>query len=136
MKSPTRTNYFDIAEHFSTTVETTAGDVVVYDPAEQASRLCDAYADTKVLGIVSGAAGLILGFDDSNLPVALCGRVPCKVDADVAPIAVGDLLTTSARSGHAQKALDPGACQGAIIGKALEALAEGQGEILVFVMPR
>src|SRR5262249_26227798 len=30
----------------------------------------------------------------------------CKVDADIAPIKVGDLLTTSATKGHAQKVVD------------------------------
>ncbi|HJS85703.1 MAG TPA: hypothetical protein VJ779_09595, partial [Acetobacteraceae bacterium] len=66
-------------------------------------------------------------------PVALCGRVPCKVDADIAPIAPGDLLTTSPTRGHAQKAADPSQAVGAIIGKALEARDSGRGEILVFV---
>ena len=58
----------------------------------------------------------------------------CKVDADVAPIAVGDLLTTSPTKGHAQKVLDLEKATGAIIGKALKSLEKGKGKIPVLVM--
>ena len=57
----------------------------------------------------------------------------CKVDADVAPIKVGDLLTTSPTKGHAQKVLDPSKAIGAIIGKALGSLKKGKGKIPVLV---
>jgi hypothetical protein len=58
----------------------------------------------------------------------------CKVDADLAAIAPGDLLTTSPTKGHAQKVLQPGQALGAIIGKALAALDAGKGKIPVLVM--
>jgi hypothetical protein len=57
----------------------------------------------------------------------------CKVDAEIAPIEIGDLLTTSPTRGHAQKVLDSDAARGAIIGKALAPLAEGRGKIPVLV---
>jgi hypothetical protein len=57
----------------------------------------------------------------------------CKVDADVAPIEVGDLLTTSATPGHAQKSLDPAAAVGAVLGKAMGPLASGRGVVPVLV---
>lgn len=57
----------------------------------------------------------------------------CKVDADIAPIAPGDLLTTSPTKGHAQKVLDRREAIGAIIGKALSGLEQGQGKIPVIV---
>jgi hypothetical protein len=122
----------DVAERFPTTEPLQAGDVVVYDPALRAIRLCDQIADSRVVGIVSEAAAFILGTEAQEPAVALCGRVPCKVDADIAPIAPGDLLTTSPTRGHAQKA-DPARSVGAIIGKALEACDSGRGEILLFV---
>ena len=40
----------------------------------------------------------------NRLPVALVGKVFCKVDAGFGAIDVGDLLTTSPNSGHAMKA--------------------------------
>ena len=67
------------------------------------------------------------------MPLALVGRVPCKVDATYGPIAVGDLLTTSPTPGHAMRCDDRLACLGAILGKALEPLDTGTGVILVLV---
>jgi hypothetical protein len=58
----------------------------------------------------------------------------CKVDADIAPIEVGDLLTTSPTKGHAQKVLHPEKAIGAVLGKALAALSKGKGKIPVLVM--
>jgi hypothetical protein len=58
----------------------------------------------------------------------------CKVDADIAPIKVGDLLTTSPTPGHAQKVLDSSKAVGAILGKALGSLKKGKGKIPVLVM--
>jgi hypothetical protein len=58
----------------------------------------------------------------------------CKVDADLAPIQAGDLLTTSPTRGHAQKVLDPAKALGAIVGKALASLPRGRGKIPVLVM--
>jgi hypothetical protein len=66
-------------------------------------------------------------------PVALMGKVYCKVDADVGPIAVGDLLTTSNTPGHAMRVADPTQGLGCIIGKALRPLAEGKGLIPILV---
>jgi len=64
--------------------------------------------------------------------VTLGAYAICKVDADIAPIAVGDLLTTSPT-----KVIPEGAgarkSVGAIIGKALGSLKAGQGQIPVLV---
>jgi hypothetical protein len=57
----------------------------------------------------------------------------CKIDADIAPIEVGDLLTTSPTRGHAQKVLDPTKATGAVIGKALGELKKGKGKIPILV---
>ncbi|NTV62521.1 MAG: hypothetical protein HGA65_03150 [Oscillochloris sp.] len=58
----------------------------------------------------------------------------CKVDAQIAPIRPGDLLTTSPTPGHAQKVLDRSQATGAILGKALGGLDQGQGTIPVMVL--
>lgn len=65
--------------------------------------------------------------------VTLGAFAHCKVDADIAPIKVGDLLTTSPTRGHAQKVLDPSQASGAIVGKALGSLETGKGKIPVLV---
>lgn len=66
--------------------------------------------------------------------VTLGAYAHCKVDADIAPIKIGDLLTTSPTKGHAQKVLDPTKAIGAIIGKALGSLKAGKGKIPVMVL--
>jgi hypothetical protein len=96
--------------------------------------------DRRVAGVVSGAGdyrpAMVLDQRISSadrIPVALVGKVYCKVDADPAPIAVGDLLTTSWRPGFAMKAIDPAQAFGAVIGKALKPLRSGQGLIPILV---
>lgn len=69
-----------------------------------------------------------------GLMVTLGFFADCKVDADIAPIKAGDLLTTSHTKGHAQKVIDPGKAVGAIVGKALGNLKKGKGKIPVLVM--
>jgi hypothetical protein len=69
-----------------------------------------------------------------GLMVTLGAFSHCKVDADIAPIAVGDLLTTSPTRGHAQKVLEPEKAVGSIVGKALASLEKGKGKIPVLVM--
>ena len=126
---------FDIAG--AETIE--AGNVVVIDQEGALRRSQNAY-DKKVAGVISGAGeyrpGLVLDRQQSKenrLPVALVGKVYCKVDAQYSPIDVGDMLTSSPTPGHAMKASDPVRAFGSVIGKALRPLAEGQGLIPVLV---
>jgi hypothetical protein len=70
---------------------------------------------------------------DGAYPVALTGRVYCWADASNGPIAPGDLLTTSDTPGHAMKVTDYERAQGAVLGKAMSTLDEGQGLVLVLV---
>lgn len=96
--------------------------------------------DKKVAGIISGAGdkkpGIILDkkkYQGSRKPVALMGKVYCKVDANFAPINVGDMLTTSSTKGYAMKALDPALSFGAVLGKALRSLKKGKGLIPILI---
>jgi hypothetical protein len=115
------------------------GTVMVID-SDGALRPChDAY-DKKVTGVISGAGdynpGIVLDKRQSavnRLPLALVGKVFCKVDAAFGPIEVGDLLTTSLTRGHAMKAGDPLKAFGAVIGKALRPLTAGRGLIPILV---
>jgi hypothetical protein len=71
--------------------------------------------------------------------VATTGRVRVRVDATRVPIRVGDLLVTSDKEGVAMRSMpvDLGGTPihrpGTLIGKALEPLASGTGEILVLL---
>lgn len=141
----------DLSEHFDISAEggstpagskVEPGSVVCINPdrpgeLEVASR---AY-DRRVAGVVSGAGdvkpGLLLGqsgsIADGAQPVALSGRVYCRVDASYGAITAGDFLTTSPTAGHAMRASDPDRMSGAVIGKAMTSLASGQGLVLVLV---
>ena len=80
-------------------------------------------------GIDSGRSGR----SDGTVPVALMGKVYCRVDAESAPIQTGDMLTTATTPGHAMKATDTTRAFGAVIGKALSSLATGKGLIPILV---
>jgi hypothetical protein len=124
----------DCAEEFdiATLAEVEPGTVMVLDQSGALQPSQYAY-DKKVAGVISGAGefrpGLILdkkGSSEGRMPVALLGKVYCKVDAQYAPVEVGDLLTSSPTPGHAMRAVDPSKAFGAIIGKALQSMSAGQ----------
>ncbi|MFF4550783.1 hypothetical protein [Streptomyces sp. NPDC001435] len=137
----TLANVADFAEDFdvdgSDGVE--PGTVMVLSDDETLRPSSKPY-DASVVGVVSGAGaykpGIILDKrpeGSGRQPIALLGKVYCKVDADCHPIVVGDLLTTSPTVGHAMKAADPYSAFGAVLGKALRALPSGQAFIPVLV---
>src|SRR5262249_33756549 len=115
------------------------GTVMVVGDADRLHQSKEAY-DKQVAGVLSGAGdcrpAIILGRElsqNNRLPLALTGKVFCKVDAQYSPVGVGDLLTTSDTPGHAMKATDPLKAFGSVIGKALRPLHEGQGLIPILI---
>jgi hypothetical protein len=115
------------------------GTVMVID-SEGSLRECDRAYDKCVAGVISGAGkykpAIVLDKQESSknrMPIALMGKVYCKVDASYGAIEVGNLLTTSPTQGHAMKADDPMKAFGAVIGKALRPLASGEGLIPILI---
>ena len=105
----------DCAEEFDIGGSSMAapGTVMVLDDAGAVRPGHIAY-DKRVAGVVSGAGSyrpaIVLDRredDGQRLPIAMLGKVDRMVDAEYAPIGVGDLLTTSPTSGHAMKAIEP-----------------------------
>lgn len=136
----------DLSEQFDVLADDPSwiepGSVVSIDPHSPGDlRLSDRAHDRRVAGIISGAGGVKPGMlmgqrgteADGQHPVALTGRVYCKVDARYGAIEPGDLLTTSDTPGHAMKVTDPAQATGAILGKAMSALDQGTGMVLVLV---
>ena len=126
---------FDVAE--PAIVE--PGTVMVLDE-QGALRESNVAYDRKVVGVISGAGdhrpGIVLDKKATprrRSPLSLVGKVYCKVEADGEAVEIGDLLTTSDRPGHAMKACDPARAFGAVIGKALQPIASGQGLIPILV---
>lgn len=99
--------------------------------------------DKRVAGVISGAGdykpAIVLdkqGSRPNRKPVALLGKVYCKVDANFGAVEIGDLLTTSPNLGHAMKATDHLKAFGAVIGKAMRPLASGQGLVPILIALR
>ncbi len=137
----------DLSEQFDIRSEnndsTPAPGMVVCIDAENPGKLIvssKAY-DRTVAGIISGAGGVNTGMlmgqrgseAHGETPVALTGRVYCHATASNGAIEPGDLLTTSDKPGFAMKVSDHGMAQGAILGKAMSTLEEGEGLVLVLV---
>jgi hypothetical protein len=133
--------YQDVAEWVPSSEKLSAGTVVVLDSTKsnQVTSSSVSY-DTRVAGVVSEQPGVALGEkSDSKVLVATTGRVRVKVDASKGAIHIGDLLVTSDVPGVAMKSepVNLGGVQlhrpGTLIGKALEPLEKGKGEILVLL---
>ena len=133
--------YQDFAEWVPATTKMQPGTVVVLDPSGTNRVMPSERAyDTTVAGVVSANPGILLGeASDKKEQIATSGRVRVFVDATNAPIRVGDLLVTSDKAGVAMRSepMDINGRKihqpGTIIGKALEPLSGGQGEILVLL---
>ncbi len=138
----------DLAEPFDVTtpsekIEVVRGMVMVID-RERDGKLtpCARAYDTAVAGVLSGANGLQPGMvmqaeghshAAGEHPLSMTGRVWCLADAAHGPIQRGDRLTTSPTVGHAMRAAEQERAPGAVIGKAMSELREGQGFVLVLV---
>jgi len=133
--------YQDVAEWVPATTKMAPGTVVVLNRERTNEVMPSAHAyDTAVAGVVSTQPGLILGVgSDSKAQIATTGRVKVHVDATAGAIGIGDLLVTSDKQGTAMKSqpVDLGGVQfhrpGTVIGKALQPLPNGEGDILVLL---
>jgi hypothetical protein len=133
--------YQDVAEWVPSAQALADGTVTIID-ARAPNRVVasDKPYDTHVAGVVSARPGVLLGEAGADkAKLAHSGRVKVKVDARYGAIAIGDLLVTSATRGYAMRStpINIGGTEmhrpGTIVGKALEPLGTGQGEILVLL---
>jgi hypothetical protein len=110
------------------------GDVIVIDATRTSHfSVSNQPRSHLVAGVYSTKPGVIGSLHpmdatpkDHEVPLALVGRVPCKVSTENGPISVGDLLVTSSTPGYAMRA-DEDAKPGTILGKALEPLSSSAG---------
>ena len=134
--------YQDVAEWVPASEQIPAGTVVVLDSTKSNHVISSTRGyDTRVAGVISQQPGIALGESgNGKVLVATTGRVRVKVDASQGPIQVGDLLVTSDKAGMAMKSqpLSLSGVQlhrpGTLIGKTLEPLVKGEGEILVLLI--
>jgi subtilisin family serine protease len=143
----------DVAEYILASEPLEPGDVVELDPhnPKHYRKAREPYSPW-VAGVISTAPGFVLGAKHLSLALsvngegrgevepgerpllALLGRVPVKATTESGPIRPGDMLTSASKPGYAMRCVDVTQCEGAIIGKALEALDKGEGVILILLM--
>jgi hypothetical protein len=130
----------DVAEWVDAGGKLPAGTVVVAGAKRNFVAESQTSYDTAVLGVVSAEPGIVLGEEGPDrVLVAQSGRVRTKVDATYGAIKRGDLLVTSPHAGYAMKSQPVTVSgvelhrPGTIVGKALEDLDAGTGEVLVLL---
>jgi hypothetical protein len=105
----------------------------VLPPSPPAPLPSEGEGSRGVRGLGKGAGGL--GLEPGERPLlALLGRVPVKATTENGPIRPGDLLTSASKPGYAMRCASPKLCEGALLGKALEPLAEGSGLITMLII--
>jgi hypothetical protein len=114
----TSAQYADLAEMYAGDKNYEVGTVVCVGGVKEVTE-CDAYADSKLAGVVSDKPAYLMNRDiDAEYPICVgfVGRVPVKV---VGHIEKGDLLTTSEVKGFATKFSQGSYNPGCIIGISL-----------------
>jgi len=133
--------YQDVAEWVESVEPLGPGTVVIIDSKgnNRVTAALRAY-DSRVAGAVSAQPGVMLGEPGSGkILVAQSGRVRIKADARYGAIRAGDLLVSSPKKGYAMRSRPVRVGEtlmhrpGTVLGKALESLATGTGEILVLL---
>ena len=111
----TSAQYADLAEVYETDAEYEVGTVVVFGGDKEVTISTEGN-DPRVAGVISEKPAYLMNSESAGQPVALMGKVPCKV---IGHIVKGDMLSTDpANNGVAKKTHDPQV--GEVIGKALE----------------
>lgn len=124
----TQAKYADLAENYQADSNYAPGTVVEFGGAEEVTLATE--GTKRVAGVVSTNPAHLMngGLTGTNVvPLALQGRVPCKV---IGPVAKGDLMI-SAGFGYAKANND--AAVGQTIGKALADFSGAKGVIEVVV---
>ncbi len=133
----------DIAEWVSVSEPVEPGDVVELDPNHPSYyRKARKPYSALIGGVISTEPAFKLGAPDAQWEdqlnggslLVLVGIVPVKATTENGPIHPGDLLVSSSTPGHAMRCTDLEESEGAIIGKALEPLEEGNGLIQMLIM--
>lgn len=123
--------YADLAENYLSDQYYEPGTVLIFG-GEHELTTTDQKGDRRVAGVVSTEPATLMNSaleGEFVIPLALQGRVPCKV---IGRVEKGDMLVTSAIPGYAIVNNDPRV--GTVIGKALEIkLDDGRGVIEVVV---
>jgi hypothetical protein len=124
--------YADLAEHYESDVEYPAGTVVVFGGNKEITVTTQDH-DPRVAGIISTNPAYLMNAANPGIPVALQGRVPCRVQG---PVNKGDVLVTSTTPGVAQRIDNSKFLPGCVVGKALESINTNNIQTIEVVVGR
>lgn len=128
----TQAQYADLAEVYTSDQSYPAGTVVVFGGSAEVMQSHSSH-DPRIAGVVSTDPAYLMNSTETGVPVALQGRVPCRV---LGPVSQGDRVVSSHIAGVAQ-ALDPLQYQpGCIIGKALQTIDSTDISVIEVVVGR
>jgi len=127
----TSAQYADLAEYYTADAAYAPGTVVVFGGTDEITISSKTH-DTRVAGVISTNPAYVMNSTCNGLPVALTGRVPCRVQG---PVAKGDVLVTGTVSGIAQK-IGSEYQPGCVLGKSLEEIADNSVSVIEIVVGR
>ena len=128
----TSAQYADLAELYTSDAEYEPGTVVVFGGDKEITISTQSH-DSAVAGIISTNPAYLMNSESDGLPVALTGRVPCRVQG---PVTKGQVLVTSTVAGVAQAIDNSQFVPGCVVGKALEAINTNTIETIEVVVGR
>ena len=128
----TTAKYADLAELYTSDAEYEPGTVVVFGGDKEITISTQSH-DSAVAGIISTNPAYLMNSESDGLPVALTGRVPCRVQG---PVTKGQVLVTSTVAGVAQAIDNSQFVPGCVVGKALEAINTNTIETIEVVVGR
>jgi hypothetical protein len=128
----TSAQYADLAEVYTSDRNYIPGTVVVFGGTSEVTVSLTSH-DPSVAGVVSTNPAYLMNDSVEGIPVALQGRVPCRV---LGPVVKGDRVVTSDVRGVAER-LDMSKYQpGCIIGKTLDSVPDGEIATIEVVVGR
>lgn len=122
--------YADLAENYVPDSDYEPGTVVVFGGDKEITVTTQSH-DPAVAGVISTDPAYLMNSVTEGLPVALQGRVPCKVQG---PVAKGQVLVTSTIPGVAQSIDNSKYVPGCVIGKALSTINSNNIETIEVVV--
>jgi len=126
----TSAQYADLAEIYETDNNYEVGTVVVFGGTKEITTTDQKY-DTRVAGVISENPAYIMNSKSDGQPVALAGKVKCKVHGTISK---GTMLVASERTGCATKSEHPPV--GSVIGKALQSYNSDETGVIDIVVGR
>ena len=122
--------YADLAENYVADAVYEPGTVVAFG-GKQEITISTVDHDSAVAGVISTDPAYLMNSLTNGLPVALQGRVPCRVQG---PVRKGQVLVTSNTPGVAQAIDNSKFVPGCVIGKALSAINTNNIETIEVVV--